>query len=171
MKSPQSGPNKLSSQASETAETTNIVTQPAKLNEFMEVINLMGTVSEKIAEHHSQYVGPSGGQIQAGSGSTTVSARDTAIASLPAPKKMQQKLVTYIEREIRSLEKLSKRVAFEKKQGWAYELTKIFARIRRLSALAREIVRASVDTIKRFYIHVFIDNQPILQGVAVPLDQ
>lgn len=161
------GRESVSKHPREMAETTNIVTQPAKLNELMEVINVMGNISEKFAEHQSQIAASSAGQTSTKAAATT--ARDEAIKALPKKEMMQQTLIRQINREIATLERQIKAINSERQAGWAYEITKLYARVRRLTALLREITRATVENVKRFYIHVFIDHQPLLASVSVPL--
>ncbi len=101
------------SKPSEMAET-NIVTQPAKLNELMEVINVMGAISEKIAEQRpmaSSMQSDSSGSAKA----TAQSARDIAIANLPEAPVMQKNLISHIQKEIKTLEREVKLIAKERK--------------------------------------------------------
>ncbi len=146
----------------------SIVFQPQKLTEVMEVINVMGSISEKISDQHDV---KSDGTAAAASGSgssATRTRRDQAIAQLPSPEIMQKKLLAHIDAEVASLTKEAREISRRRGTGWAYDLTRLYARIRRLSALAHEILRASVDVVKRFYILVFIDGQALVQTPVAP---
>ncbi len=155
-----------SEQPSEGEARANIVFQPQKLTEVMEVINVMGSISEKISEQHDLAAGGAMTSSATGSSGTSVSARDQAIANLPSAQVMQKKLIAHIDAEVKALKKLAKEISVKRTTGWAYELTQVYARIRRLSALTHELLRASLEVLKRFYILVFIDGQAIVQGPA-----
>lgn len=149
----------------ESLVSANVVFQPTKLNEVMEMINFMGNISEKVNEQHAVFTGSSGGSTggQQASGSAQ---RDQILQKLPPAIQMQRKLVKHIDQQITSLEKKAKRISRSRKRGWAYELNQIFSEIHRLAAIAREIMRASAEVVKRFYILVFIDHQPLVQHAA-----
>lgn len=143
------------------------VMQPKRLDgmdQILDVINVMGSISEKMSERAPQM----GGGAMTSQGDQGQSAgkskRDDAIANLPKVEVMQKKLVDHIDNEINDLKKIAKKISASKEIGWAYKLNQIYARIRRLAALAGEILNASLDVIKRFYILVFIDEQPLLRS-------
>lgn len=143
------------------------VFQPPKLTEFVDMIDLMGKISERAAEDRSAGLG-SGGAMQtsgqqAGS-QGDASARDAAIAVLPAAPTMKQKLVSHIHAEIHSLNKRASSLSRRDAKGSAYELNELYKKIRTLSNLIAQILEASADIIRRFYIALFVDHQPILTG-------
>jgi hypothetical protein len=155
-----------SMEVSSSSEHGNVVFQPTKLNEVMEMINFMGNISEKVTEHHALFTGSSGASTgdQKSQGS---SQRDQILQKLPPTAQMQKKLVKHIDAEIASLEKKAKRITRMKRRGWAFELTLVIAHIHRLAAIAREIMRASLEVVRRFYILVFIDHQPLVPTSGV----
>jgi hypothetical protein len=140
----------------------NIVFQP-RLSEIVELVNFMGNISEKVAEQHAQFTGGSGGTATAGAGTTQ---RDDQLATLPPLPQMQHKLISHIQQEVRTLRRHAKALARKRSKGWAYELNRLYAQIHRLTALAQEILHASIEIVKRFYVLVFIDHQPILPTAA-----
>lgn len=149
----------------EQAEGPAIVFQPQKLTEIVEMIDLMGRISERVREDNSQDVGGgSGGTTASGKKgkATTVSPRDQAIANLPAPLVMQQRLVKHIQKEIDTLAAQASSLSSSSKNGAAFALNEMYRKIRRLYSLMEEIVHAGAELIRRFYIAVFIDKQPIL---------
>lgn len=139
------------------------VFQPAKLTEIVEMIDLMGQLSERVREDSSGDMGGAGMQAtrQAGQASA-VSARDLAIANLPASAVMQTKLVTHIKIKIKELDSQARTLARSASRGSAYMLNEIYKRIRRYTAMIEEILTASVEIVRRFYIAVFIDRQVLL---------
>ncbi len=75
---------------------------------------------------------------------------------------MRDRLSQHIRQETRKLERLAKAAARSVQPGAAYTLNELYAKIRRLQALIAEILQASIDVLKRLFIRVFIDQQPIL---------
>lgn len=150
--------------SAEQAEGPAIVFQPQKLTEIVEMIDLMGRISERVREDKSQDVGGGGGGATTGKKgkSTTVTIRDQAIANLPAPLVMQQRLVKHIQKEIDTLASQASSLSKSTQNGAAFALNEMYRKIRRLYSLMEEIVHAGAELIRRFYIAVFIDNQPIL---------
>ncbi len=140
------------------------VFQPPKLREIVEVIDLMGTVASRVREDKSGDL-PTAAGANAGkaAGQTSAAtARDEAIARAPAPAIMQRKLVQHLEQEVKRVEKQARVIARSKKSGSAYLLSELYKKIRRLSSLIKDILEASTEMIKRFYISVFIDHQPLV---------
>lgn len=151
--------------SAEQAEGPAVVFQPQKLTEIVEMIDLMGRISERVREDNSQDAagGGSSGSGQGKKGkSGGTSTRDQAIASLPAPLVMQQRLVHHIQKEIDTLSSQASSAARAAQRGSAYAMNELYKKIRRLYALMEEIIHASLEIIQRFYIAVFIDKQPIL---------
>lgn len=140
------------------------VTQPATISSLLDTLNLIDQVSERIGEDRSGDMG-SGGAQQGTSGAgtaKTASPRDQAIAHLPAQQEMQRKLTEKIRIEVRQLRKQIRSIPASGKPGAAFELNKIYARIRMLNRLLSSLWEASFDVIKRLFIRTFIDDQPIL---------
>jgi hypothetical protein len=75
---------------------------------------------------------------------------------------VQNKLAQHIQNEVRMLRREAGKVTRLSHPGAAYKLTLIYARIRRLNALLTELWDASYEVLKRLFIRVFIDRQPIL---------
>lgn len=140
------------------------VFQPQKLKEVVEVIDLMGTVALRIREDSSGDLGSGGGGTSGqGAGQQTgTSARDDAIASAPPMPVMQKKLVEHLELEVATIERQAKALARSNSRGSAFLLSELYRKLRRLSSLISEILHASADVIKRFYVSVFIDHQPLV---------
>lgn len=142
-----------------------IVSQPKKLEGLLDTINLLNTVSERIGEDRSGDLGGGGGGStggQQGDDDAAQSQRDQAIANLPAPVAMQTKLKTHIEKEIKTVRKnIKKAEGNVVRPGSAYKLNELYARIRRLEGIMRELLEASVEVIERLYIRIFIDKQSV----------
>lgn len=134
------------------------VAQPEKLGNLLETIDLLNTVSERIGEDRSGDMG-GGGAMQT-SGSTGTSARDHAIANLPTAQVMQRELQQHVEKEVKTLRREVRKLARRAgKPGNAYQLNKLYARIRRLNGILKELLESSIDTVKRLYIRIFVDKQ------------
>lgn len=139
------------------------VTQPEKIGSLLETLNLIDQMSERIGEDKSGDMGGKGGQMQAGTGGTrTVSPRDQAIAALPNEQVMQTKLAEVIRAEVGTLRSQIRSIPSCSHPGAAFKLSKLYARIRRLNRLMANLLESSVEVIKRLFIRVFIDEQPIL---------
>lgn len=156
------GPNAL--QTMETAKL--VVNQPKKLQELNLLLEsfdaLDRRVSERTGEDRSGDLG-STGMAAAGGQQQTQSARDLAIAAMPqAPKVLRDRLVKHIGKEVSHLQVLAAREAHTSRPGVAFRLNKLYARIRRLNSLLVELFEASLDVLRRLFIRVFIDEQPIL---------
>lgn len=139
------------------------VTQPEKIGSLLDTLNLIDQMSERIGEDRSGDMGGKGGQMQTGTaGTRTVSPRDQAIAALPGEQVMQTKLAEKIHAEVGSLRKQIRSIPGSSHPGAAYRLNKLYARIRLLNRLLATLFESSLDVIKRLFIRVFIDEQPIL---------
>ena len=146
-----------------------IVRQPSKLKELTNLLetfeNLNARVSERVGEDVSQDLGGAGagaGATGGQQGTQGSSARDQAIKNIPVAAIMQQKLTKHVQAETRKLEKLARTVAQSSAPGAAHKLNALYAKIRRLNSLIREILEASIEVLQRFFVRVFIDQQPIL---------
>lgn len=163
-------------QASETGvstirsmETSKLmVRQPAKLAELSKLLETFDNLSARVSERSS--AGPaqdwsSGGGGQTGGatqGDDGTSARDTAIAKIPSPVVVRQQLERHIAEQVRTLEREARKAAASGKPGSAYRVNEFYARIRKLQSLVWTMVEATEDLLRRLFIRVFIDKQPIL---------
>ncbi|ALM10028.1 MAG TPA: hypothetical protein DEB30_03230 [Candidatus Peribacter riflensis] len=141
------------------------VTQPATISSLLDTLNLIDQMSERIGEDHSGDMGAPGAGLQARAGATGASGqspRDVAIQNLPPQKAMQEKLEEKIRAEVGSLRRQIRSIPSAHKPGAAFKLNKLYARIRLLNRLLGNLLEASVDIVKRLFIRVFIDEQPIL---------
>lgn len=145
-----------------------VVSQPMKvdlngqLGSFLEEI---GRISESSPTGPSNDgpMGTSGGAVQTTSGtSSAISARDEAIANIPAPRVMQKQLEAHIKAEVKKLRKQAKTIARINQPGGAYRLNMLYMRIHHLNALLSELLSSSVEVLKRLFIKVFIDKQTVL---------
>ncbi len=145
-------------------QAPNVVFQPQKLKEVVEIIDLMGNIASRVREDNSGDMGSgsSGTTGQGQQGTTGTSTRDDAIAKAPPFPIMQKKLVHHLEIERKSIERQARAIARSKKEGSAYLLNELYKKLRSLTALISSLLHASAEVIKRFYISVFIDKQPIV---------
>lgn len=143
-----------------------IVRQPGKLQELTSLLetfeNLSARVSERTGEDRSGDMGGAGMGTGGRQGLQGATARDIAIKNIPAPAIMQQKLATHIRKETMKLEHLARAVARSSAPGSAHKLNSLYAKIRRMNAMIHDMLEASMEVLKRLFIRVFIDNQPIL---------
>lgn len=143
---------------------SSVVFQPQKLKEVVDIIDLMGNVATRVRDDNSGDMGGGGtggqGKKQSGAGGT--STRDEAIAKAPPVPIMQKKLITHLERELKQIEKQTRRLARSNKAGSAYLLAELYKKMRRLTSLISDLLKASSNMIRRFYISVFIDHQPLV---------
>lgn len=163
-----SSPERQHSGAHGLEQAPSIVAQPVKiesqmgtqLESFLEEVN-------RISEHAKE--GP-GESWQGSGGSTAIAAttsgglslRDQAIAAIPTPAIMQKQLERHIRSEVKKLRKQARGIAQIGKPGAAYHLNNLYARIHYLNAMLSALFEASYDVLKRLFIRVFIDRQPIL---------
>ncbi len=161
-------PNTLQQSAGPEAKASPSLTvhQPEKLENLLDTIGLLSSITERMSEDRSGDMGGSG--AAKGKGSTTastaggVSWRDEAIAHLPVPAVMQQKLQEHILLEIKQLRKQVQTTALRiSRPGSAYKINQLYAKIRRLSGLLQDLLSASAEVLKRFYIRTFIDKQSV----------
>ena len=99
---------------------------------------------------------------QGSAGQASSSQRQQAIASIPEPPIMQKQLEKHIRAEVKKLRRQAKTISRISHPGAAHRLNQLYAHIRRLNALLSELVEASYEALKRLFIRVFIDKQPIL---------
>ncbi|MDD3897254.1 MAG: hypothetical protein PHU04_05480 [Candidatus Peribacteraceae bacterium] len=135
------------------------VAQPQKLESLLDTIELLNTVSERMGESKSGDLGNGSGGTRQGAASQQ-SWRELAIASLPATPVMQRQLEEHIHTEIKTLRREMHRSARRAaKPGGAHKLNTLYARIRRLNGILQQLFSASVETIRRLYIRIFVDKQ------------
>ena len=140
-----------------------VVTQPDKFEGLLDTIALLDKVSESMGGAHSGDWSGASGQTGGATGVTGQSARATAIANLPEPKVLREKIEHHIEKEIKTLRKEVRRAAWRAaKPGSAYKLNELYGKIRRLNSLLAELAEASIETLKRLFIRIFIDRQSVL---------
>lgn len=150
-----------------------VVFQPPKLKEVVEIINLMGTVASRVREDSSGDL-PGGGGAKSGAAKQSgTSARDEAIANAPPLPVMQQKLVEHLEKEARTIRAQARAIASSNQRGSAFMLNNLYRKMRRLSSLISQILQASAEMVRRFYIAAFIDQQPLVVtgGSLAPADE
>ena len=139
------------------------VSQPQKLEKVLETINLMESIGERIGEDKSGDMGGTG-TGKTGTAAATQSWRDQAMANLPSEPMMQAQLQKHIKTEVKKLRKEVRRAACKaSKAGSAHKLNELYARIRRLNGILKELYSSSVDTIKRLYVRIFVDKQTVFQ--------
>ncbi|MDB4978390.1 MAG: hypothetical protein JWM56_576 [Candidatus Peribacteria bacterium] len=164
LSSPEQGPSLNASP--ESHNTKLIVSQPAKMIELNRLLDTFDNFSDKISERTGEdRSGDMGGGGQNGvkrDDSKTVSPRDQAIANVPAPAVMQKQLQSHIQKEVQELAAKARHITRANQPGSAHEVNKLYARIRRLNNVLASILEASVDVLKRLFIRVFIDEQPVL---------
>lgn len=139
----------------------SVVFQPQKLKEIVEVVDLMGSVASRIREDASSDL-PFSGSTKASQKSSGATARDEAIAKAPPVAIMQQKLVAHLKEERAEIQRQAKTMAHSNAPGAAWTITELYKKMRRLSSLISQILEASAEMIKRFYISAFIDQQPLV---------
>lgn len=157
-----SSPERISSPAPTPPETNLMVTQPEKLGSLLDAIESLTAPNEVVSGRQ----GESGGTgtsppVTGGIGQQTIVPRDQAIANLPPQENIQKALRTHINAEVRKLRREASRLTTSR-PGTAHRINQIYANIRRLNKLLQELLHASYDTLKHFFIRVFIDRQPIL---------
>ncbi|MEK7218350.1 MAG: hypothetical protein AAB728_02695 [Patescibacteria group bacterium] len=143
-----------------------VVSQPKKLETLLQDLEMIESfssrVSERVGEDRSGDMGGAGGAGQGDDG-RQVSARDQAIAAMPTdPQVLQKELHEHVRAEVKHLQGLAKKAARASRPGDAFRLNGIYARIRRLNALLVELLEATLEMLRRLYIRVFIDRQPVI---------
>lgn len=145
------------------ADAPSAVFQPPRLKDVIEVIDLMSTVASRVREDKSSDLPAAAGAGSGrGSSQTGTSTRDDAIAAVPATVVMQKKLVEHLEKEITRVEKQARALSRSNSRGSAHALAELYKKIRRLTSIISDILEASAEMIKRFYVSVFIDHQPLV---------
>ncbi len=159
---PEQGP-----QLSATPEMRVIVHQPPKMRELNDLLltfeELPSRVSEMTGEDRSGDMGASSAGAGRAAAVTQPPPRERKIMAMPQDEQtLKQELKAHIQREVQTLNQEAKKIERLNRPGAAHRLTKLYARIRRLNGLIAEILQASYETVKRLFIRVFIDEQPVL---------
>lgn len=143
-----------------------LVVQPKKLGDILDSINAMSDspASEKLAEDRSGDLKGGASSGKSARAKRLLSIREEAIARIPSePALVRNELQRHIREEVKGLQKEIRKAARRiTKPGMAYRINELYARIRRLNALMNQLFEASYDVLKRFFIRVFIDRQPII---------
>lgn len=162
MLTPESGPNQAPSAP---AAAPSRVVQPVKI-ELANFLNDLNAISETQAARPGEDLPAGGGAVAATGGQQAgqqgQSWRDQAIANIPTERVMQREIASHIQAEVKHLRAEAKTIARLSKPGAAYQLNILYAKIHRLNALLAEIYQAGKDAIKRLYVRIFVDKQPIL---------
>lgn len=144
------------------------VAQPQKLPHLSNMAELLGEI-EKIAENTGEDrsgdwsgTSPAIRGAGAGTGVQGVSPRDQAIADLPPGPVLRKQLERHIVTEIKTLRRDIRRIAKVRSGGSAFRLNELYTRLRRLNALLHDLFQASYEVLRRLFVKVFIDKQPIL---------
>ncbi|MDD5751062.1 MAG: hypothetical protein PHS73_00905 [Candidatus Peribacteraceae bacterium] len=142
------------------------VTQTDNIASLLDTLTLIDQMSERIGEDRSGDLGGGGqagtGAQQGGTQQKIPSPREQALASLPVQKVMQEKLSGKIVEEVRALRRQIRHIPATGKPGAAFRLNKLYTRIRRLNGLLHELAEASYEVLRRLFIRVFVDEQPVL---------
>lgn len=140
-----------------------VTVQPNKEQDLaMLVAEINAIPGETLGEDRSGDMGGSqSGMVKTGGATHGTSARDQALANLPVPSAMQKQLEAHIRTEVKKLRKQTKLIIRSKKPGSAYALAQLYAKIRHLNALLGQLLDVSYDVLKRLFVKVFIDKQPI----------
>lgn len=135
------------------------------LSNMAELLSEIEKISEKTGEDRSGDWGgtqPGTATAAAGGAQAGTSPRDQAIAAIPGTQVMLRQLEQHIIKEIKTLRRDIKRVTRVRSPGAAYRLNELYTRMRRLHALLHSLFETSVEAVRRLFIKVFIDKQPIL---------
>lgn len=163
---PEKGPLAPSS----SPEASSSVLQPIKadlgVHKFLDELN---TISESMPTRPGEDLPASSGgsttamtttgdrQAQAGQ-----SWRDQAIANIPGKVVMQREITKHIQVEVKKLRKEARKIARMSQPGAAFHLNQLYSKIHRLNSLLAEVIEAGYEVMKRLYIRIFVDKQPIL---------
>lgn len=146
-----------------------IVQQPSKLRELTNLLetfeNLNARVSERMGEDISGDMGGAGGATGSGQqGDDAVSPREKAIRTMPSePEVLRTHLNGHIRQEVRKLDRRARKLARNVGHpGGACTLNELYAKIHRLNTLLAELIDATLEVLKRLFVRVFIDRQPVL---------
>ena len=139
------------------------VLQPGKAEGLaMLVAEINELPSETTGEDRSgDWSGQTGTAMATTGGAQQTTARDQAIANLPAQTQMQKRLEAHIRAEVKELRKQTRLIVRSRKPGSAYALAQLYAKIRHLNALLADLLEASYDVLKRLFVKVFVDKQAI----------
>jgi hypothetical protein len=163
LSTPESGSNLAPSAP---AAIPSRVVQPEKLKDFLSELS---AISESQPSRPGEDLPASGGGSTAvattggqQAGQSTQSWRDQAIANVPTDRVMYREIAKHIQAEVKHLRAEAKTIARLSKPGAAYHLNILYGKIHRLNALLGNLYEAGKEAIKRLYVRIFIDKQPIL---------
>jgi hypothetical protein len=158
-----SSPEKGLQAPSGTPEGSRSVLQPGKAEGLaMLVAEINELPSESTGEESSgDWSGAGGAVATTNGGSSTVSARDHMLAHLPPAPEMQRQLEAHIRNEVKQLRKQTRLIIRSRKPGSAYALAQLYRKIRHLNALLADLLEASYDVLKRLFVKIYVDKQPI----------
>lgn|SRR3989338_336367 len=159
-------PEKAPLSPSNSPETKAVVVPPPKAAEairaFLEDLNTVKeSASDVTGENWSGGGTSDGTQVSGQQGDARTSARDQAIANLPSPQVMQKNIQKHIQGEVKKLRKQAKKLSLTQ-PGAAHHLVQIYAKIHHLNAILGQMFEAGFDMVKRLYIRIFVDRQPII---------
>ena len=156
-----SSPERVPTPAPAPEQHNLIVAQPEKLGNLLDAIENLTSPQEAASRKPGENGTGSSAPATGTATQTALSPRDRALANLPPQEKIQKALRTHIHTEVRRLRQEASRLTASK-PGAAHRINQIYANIRRLNKLLGELFHASYETLKHFFIRVFIDRQPIL---------
>jgi hypothetical protein len=159
--SPEKGP----SSSGNIEKSVFVVKQPDNMKNILDAIQVMPETeqfSETTGEDSSGDLKGSGHALARKGTSAAVSTRAQAIANLPDEQQMRRELKKQIEAEVKRLHKEIRTLTRIGKPGTAFYVNQLYAKIRGLNAFLSRLVEESFDVLKRVFIRVFIDRQPIL---------
>ena len=142
------------------------VQQPPKMRDVMQLLQdleAIGRISEAVSEDRSGDLGSGGtGSTGASAAGGKISLRDQAIAKLPSTSVMRTRLTSHLQSEVRQLERRAKKLARSSREGGAFLLNELYARIRKIQALMGELVELAAEVVQRLYVRLFIDHQQLV---------
>ena len=142
------------------------VQQPDKMKDVMQLLQdleAVGRIAEAVSEDRSGDLGSGGtGSTGASAAGGRISLRDQAIAKLPSTSVMRTRLTSHLQSEVRQLERRAKKFARSSREGGAFLLNELYARIRKIQALMGELVELAAEVVQRLYIRLFIDHQQLV---------
>ena len=145
-------------------ERSQAVIQPSKAEGLAMLVAEINELPSEASASGPSNDGPAGSGSAAATAQGTqqgTSARDRAIAAIPAPAVMQKQLEAHIRAEVKELRKQTRLIIRSRKPGSAYALAQMYAKIRHLNALLADLFEASYDVLKRLFVKVFVDKQSV----------
>lgn len=164
---PEKGPQ-LS--AAPEAAPSRVIQPHKRTDELQGFLDQLGSISETAPARAGENLpAASGGQQaaastgQAGQAQPARSWRDDAIAQMPQDDRvLQREIAKHIQTEVKKLRKEARKIARVSGAGNAYHLNILYSKIHRMSAMLASLLEAGTDMLKKLYIRIFVDKQPIL---------